>query len=349
MHSIRSRSGWWLAAVLAVVLTAMWATAAWQVDAAPTADESTIVNVPPERVLDTRDPNNIGLFGPFISPAPQKLKVTGLIATATGMKTVVPDGATGVLLNVTSINSTADGFISVRPGDATGAPTTSSLNFTAGSTVPNAVQVALPTTGPNAGQIDITYDALGQSGPTADIFVDVVGYTKNTGLMDLINEKANVADVYTKDETDTKYIAHGDIELGYAPIFVSNWGDPVSVRPAKNLTQLAGGTGVAQLSLTGPNVLGRTSYGLKSVTYCVQGLTGPSFVTSAAVESFGPQPSDYTEVLDGTDRTTAGCYTVTVNSSSGTSHMLAIEAGGGGGVISIRSVTAIWSPDTALS
>jgi len=39
------------------------------------------------------------------------------------------------------------------------------------------VQVGLPTTGANAGQIDITYDAFGVAGPTTDVLIDVVGYT----------------------------------------------------------------------------------------------------------------------------------------------------------------------------
>lgn len=84
----------------------------------------------------------------------------------------VPAGATGVLLNVAVVGPSADGFLSVCPGDATGAPSTSSLNFTAGDIVPNSVQVGLPT----AGQIDITYDAFGQAGPTTDVLIDVVGY-----------------------------------------------------------------------------------------------------------------------------------------------------------------------------
>ena len=97
----------------------------------------------------------------------QKLQVTG---------SAVPAGATGVLSNVTVVGPSAAGFLSVRPGDATGAPTTSSLNFTAGDIVPNSVQVGLPTAGANAGQIDITYDAFGQAGPTTEVLIDVVGY-----------------------------------------------------------------------------------------------------------------------------------------------------------------------------
>jgi len=117
------------------------------------------------RILDTR--TDVGLAGPFVSGVSQKLRVTGA---------AVPAGATGVLLNVTVVGPSADGFLSVRPGDATGAPSTSSLNFTAGDIVPNSVQVGLATAGANAGQIDITYDAFGQAGPTTEVLIDVVGY-----------------------------------------------------------------------------------------------------------------------------------------------------------------------------
>jgi len=144
------------------------------------------------------------LPGPFTSPVGQKLQVTGSIPTATGTKIVVPTGATGVLLNVTSVGATANGFISIRPGDATGAPSTSSLNVTAGITVPNSVQVSMPTAGANAGRIDITWDALGAAGPTTDILIDVVGYTTNTGLQQLVANvalKANTADVALKANT----------------------------------------------------------------------------------------------------------------------------------------------------
>jgi hypothetical protein len=150
---------------------------------------STVVTIDPVRILDTRDPLNVGLAGPFVSAVSQKLQVTGPVPTTTGNQTAVPIGATGVLLNVTVVGATANGFLSVRPGDATGAPSTSSLNFSAGDIVPNSVQVGLPTVGANAGQIDITYDAFGTAGPTTDVLVDVVGYTTQL-------------DAYTRAETD---------------------------------------------------------------------------------------------------------------------------------------------------
>lgn len=138
---------------------------------------SDVVSITPVRVLDTRDPNNIGLAGPFTSPVAQDLTLTGVIPTAGGAQSVVPVGATSVVLNVTAVNATADGFISVRPADAPGNPTTSNLNFEAGTTTPNAVIVQIPTAGADAGKIELSYDALGAAGPTTDILVDVMGYT----------------------------------------------------------------------------------------------------------------------------------------------------------------------------
>jgi hypothetical protein len=182
------RSRW--AALGAAVAVSLGAGGLMVAQAAPGPTESTIVAVTPERILDTGDPNNIGLNGPFVSGVAQKLQVTGSIPTATGTKTVVPAGATGVLLNVTPVGPTAAAFISIRPGDASGAATTSSLNFVAGAISPNSVQVAMPTAGANAGKIDITFDAYGVVGPTTDILIDVVGYTTNTGLQELVADVA---------------------------------------------------------------------------------------------------------------------------------------------------------------
>ncbi len=185
VFTIRYRSVLWFAAGVAVTLALVWSLLAWGVCAAPGPGESTIVSVTPTRILDTRDPVNLGLAGPFVSAVSQKLQVTGSVATSGGSATVVPAGSTGVLLNVTVVGPTAAGFLSVRPGDASGAPSTSSLNFASGGNVPNAVQVSLPTSGATAGQIDITFDAYGQAGPATDVLIDVVGYTTNVGIQEL--------------------------------------------------------------------------------------------------------------------------------------------------------------------
>ena len=167
------RSRW--AAIGAAVAVSLGAGGVFFADAA--SPPSSVVMVAPARILDTRDPVNVGLNGPFVSAIGQDLQVTGVVATTTGPATVVPIGATGVILNVTVVAPAASGFLSVRPANAPGAPTTSNLNFLAGELVPNAVSVELPTTGPDAGRIEIAYDAYGVSGPTTDVLVDVVGYT----------------------------------------------------------------------------------------------------------------------------------------------------------------------------
>jgi len=161
-----------------------------QILALPGASESPVVTVEPTRVLDTR--YNIGIDSQIVSNASRKLVVSGVIdtyveATATTIaRQVVPAGATGVLLNVTAVSPTAAGFLSIRPGTATGVPSTAGLNFGAGDVVANAITVALPTTGANAGKLSFYYGAQ-PAGATMHVVADVVGYTTNTGLIDLVN------------------------------------------------------------------------------------------------------------------------------------------------------------------
>ncbi len=173
-RSVR-RSRW--AAIGAAIAVSLGGGGLFIANAAGPSAPSSIITIDPVRILDTRDPVNVGLPGPFVSAVSQKLQVTGSVATTAGLAAPVPAGATGVLLNVTAVGPTAEGFISVRPGDATvSPPPTSNLNFSVNETAPNSVQVALPTTGADAGKLVITYDALGVAGPTTDILVDVMGY-----------------------------------------------------------------------------------------------------------------------------------------------------------------------------
>ncbi len=178
------RRGWrsrW-AAIGAAVAVSFGAGGIYIGNAASGSAPSSFVAITPVRVLDTR--SNLGLTGVFTSPTSRDLLVTGSIDTADGVQTVVPAGVTAVSLNVTVVGPTADGFLSVRPADATGAPTTSSLNFAAGQVIPNAVTVKVPTSGGDAGRIEITYNALGVEGPTTHILVDIVGYYQATAPAD---------------------------------------------------------------------------------------------------------------------------------------------------------------------
>jgi hypothetical protein len=166
-HSLRAR---WAAIGAAVAVTLGAGVGVGLVTAESTV--SGFVPVTPARALDTRPGLDIGLAGAFTSPAPRDLQITGSIPTTDGTQVVVPEGATAVVLNVTAVAPTADGFISVRPSGTPGPPSTSNLNFTAGSIVPNAVTVALPA----SGSIEITYDAFGTPGATTDVLADITGF-----------------------------------------------------------------------------------------------------------------------------------------------------------------------------
>ena len=143
-------------------------------------DASVFVAVPPTRVLDTRAATNIGLSGKFVSGTARKLPVTGTIATDQGTQLLVPAGATAVVFNVTVIGPSHRGYVSLRPGDATGTPTTSSINFAAGQVVGNGGTVTLPTTGANAGRVDIFYKGA-EPGATTDVVLDLAGYYTPAG------------------------------------------------------------------------------------------------------------------------------------------------------------------------
>ncbi|MBI4901849.1 MAG: hypothetical protein HY829_15430, partial [Actinobacteria bacterium] len=110
----------------------------------------------PYRLLDTR------VTGPALgSNQTRSLKVTGVGGVPT-------TGVAAVVLNVTVTETTTNGYLTVSP-TGTPRPVVSNLNWTAGTTIPNAVTVKVGT----GGSID-----LFQSGGTgtAQVIVDVAGY-----------------------------------------------------------------------------------------------------------------------------------------------------------------------------
>lgn len=169
------RSRW--AAIGAAVAVTLGAGGLASVRAA--SAESVLVPITPQRVLDTR--SDVGLSGRFTGGVARNLDVTGSIPVVGSGGTpstavVVPDGATAIVANVTAVRPTSTGYVSVRPGDATGLPTTSSVNIpAAGGQYPNAVTVALPTSGADAGTVDLYYFA-DQAGGTTHMLFDIVGY-----------------------------------------------------------------------------------------------------------------------------------------------------------------------------
>jgi hypothetical protein len=118
------------------------------------------VPLTPDRITDTRAGSGYPYAGDTLQPA------TTLDIQVAGEAGVPSIGAEAAVLNVTATNTTMASFLSVFPAGS-GNPDTSSLNWTAGTTVANRVVVPL---GP-AGQVSLFND-LG----SADVVVDVSGY-----------------------------------------------------------------------------------------------------------------------------------------------------------------------------
>ncbi len=332
-------TAWFAVGLVCVVLLALASSTTDRVGAVE-EDESTFVPVTPVRILDTRDPVNVGLDGPFVSPLPQLLRVTGAIATTQGTQTVVPEGATGVVLNVTAVMPTAAGFLSIRPAGLLGAPTTSSLNFEANSIVPNAVTVNLPTTGEAAGRIEIVYDAFGELGPTTDVLVDLVGYHVRGGLQDLAARLAAV-------EAQLAQLSSGQpIVMTYGP---AAW-KPISQQnfaPTTFQHRLDGsymtGDGHAMMSLAAPMWSGGVDYALTEVTYCIHSLAGGAQVAQPFTRGF--TGTTWAVSVDFDTRTQPGCYSYAMNQfvRDAESFQFHVEMSNGGNGV-LGTVTARFEP-----
>jgi hypothetical protein len=108
--------------------------------------------ITPARILDTRSGSSLG------GNATLDVQVTGVGG--------VPAGATAAVINVTVTNTTAASYLTVYPKGAS-RPLASTLNWTAGKTVPNLTEMALGT-----GGMLTVYNAFGN----ADVIFDVNGY-----------------------------------------------------------------------------------------------------------------------------------------------------------------------------
>jgi hypothetical protein len=120
---------------------------------------STFVSLTPARVLDTR--YGTGLTGKLVANTPVTFQVTG--------QGGVPSVASAVTGNITVVNSTFSWAVFVGPNSVV-SPTTSSVNFSSGTTVGNGITVALSA----AGTLSATY--LSTAGNTTDLIFDVTGY-----------------------------------------------------------------------------------------------------------------------------------------------------------------------------
>ncbi len=85
----------------------------------------------------------------------------------------IPSGALDAVLNVTATGTTSGGYLAIYPAGGS-PPAASSLNFQAGHSVANLVEVALSS----SGQVSVT---LGGSTGAADVILDVEGYVASAG------------------------------------------------------------------------------------------------------------------------------------------------------------------------
>jgi hypothetical protein len=152
----------------------------------------------PVRICDSRPGNPSGLNGPaaqcngiYDLGTTTAAGGTKVINVATGADSIgVPPDATSVVLNVTVVNPGAPGYMTVYPtGQAQ--PASSNLNYVAGQTVPNLVDVGLGT----GGDVSIYTSAK------SNVIVDVEGYTSPTasggvgaGLYDPLASPARICD-----------------------------------------------------------------------------------------------------------------------------------------------------------
>ena len=134
-----------------------------------TADPGAYNALAPRRICDTRAGNPSGLTGDA-AQCTDKTLTAGHVLTIKVADTQfdVPAGATAAVLNVTAVNATAKGYLTVFPAGRS-APTASNLNFPAGVTVPNLVEVGLGT-GSDAGEVSLV------SNVGTDVVVDLEGY-----------------------------------------------------------------------------------------------------------------------------------------------------------------------------
>ena len=145
----------------------------------------------------------------------------------------VPAGATAIVANVTAVFPTTAGFVSVRPGTATGNPTTSNLNFTAGGVVmPNSVTVELPTSGAQAGQVQLWFQGL-DPGCHHRLLVDIVGYYQAGGA----GSPGPAGPAGQRGSSAWDVIPSGTTVTGNASWDVS----PASVEHARRVHRLAAG------------------------------------------------------------------------------------------------------------
>ena len=273
------------------------------VGAAPGAGEAdpVLVSVSPFRLVDTRpapaDPTG-GPDEPFGPNTTRTYTVAGVGA--------VPAGAVAVALNVTAVDATAGGYVTVFPANLTSPPLAASLNPSPGNVAFNAVTVPL-----SGGQFKV-FNANG----SVHLVIDVVGYTVDHDHDERYLERAQPI-----------VVTHGAGE--FARTLDSSY--PTVMRNRGHVLDVSG-DGSLLMPLSAPTAVGGTEYRLAGVEWCIASDTAHgSVVTSTGVlyqNLVPPFNLTATAKYDLTDRTAAGCYTLTVPAVSARAYSLLLELTG---------------------
>ncbi len=135
---------------------------------APSIQPGSYTSVSPFRVADTRANSGKPYAGQTLSGC----SVLDVQATGVVGSNVPANGVAAIVANITAVNPSASGYLTAYP-TATVRPVVSNLNFSAGKTVANLIEVPVSSSGKIA-----IYN--GSSGAT-NVLVDVAGYVSTTG------------------------------------------------------------------------------------------------------------------------------------------------------------------------
>gem|GEM_PF-4345191 len=153
----------WAAAGAAVAVSLGAGSVAVTRAVVSSGDRPVFIAITPCRLFDTRPGGDN--VGPRSTPLGAGQTMFQQVRGANGNCTI-PEGATGVALNVTVVNGTASSFLTLFPADAT-RPLAASLNWTPGAPpTPNKVDIKLAADGRIAlynlaGSVDVVADAVG--------------------------------------------------------------------------------------------------------------------------------------------------------------------------------------------
>ena len=133
----------------------------------PDTSGATYVALTPNRLVDSRAGERMGLSASLTSRVPAEFAVVGQSGDSA---LNVPAGAVAITGNLTAVGATSGGYFSLTPDDPGGVATTSTLNFPKGDTRANAVTIPLGSDG------GLWVQFVGVTGTHADAVFDVSGY-----------------------------------------------------------------------------------------------------------------------------------------------------------------------------